>query len=121
MQNKPLNQAAVRLRRRLCSAGWFNADAQGNMTLMGRPLLVSDSCSQVGTEGDLILFDPTSYYIGLRQDATLAVDYSKGFAESEAYFRLSMRCDGQPSMASAVTPKRGTDTLSTVITLAVRS
>ena len=88
---------------------------------MGRPLIVTDRCSTLGTVGDLILCDLTSYLIALRSDATLAVDTSVGFKESEIYFKLTMRVDGQPMLASPITPKHGTPTLSPFVTLATRS
>jgi len=120
MQSKVLNQAQSDYVGG-ASTGWFSVDASGGMTLMGRPLLISDKCQQVGTEGDLYFADLSTFYIGLRQDASLAVDFSKGFAESECWYRLSLRCDAQSSYKSAVTPRKGTDTLSPIITLAVRS
>ncbi len=51
----------------------------------------------------------------------LAVDNSIGFKESEVWFRLSCRIDGQPALASAITPRVGSTTLSPFVSLDARS
>lgn len=100
---------------------WFTTNADGSFTLLGRPLIVSDRCQALGTKGDVLLVDRSSYLVGLRQDATLAVDNSIGFKESEVWFRLSCRIDGQPALASAITPRVGSATLSPFVSLDTRS
>jgi HK97 family phage major capsid protein len=100
---------------------WFTVAPDGSMTLFGRPLIITDRCAALGTVGDIILADLTSYLIALRQDASLAIDSSIGFKESEIWFRLTMRVDGQPMLKSAVTPRLGGSTLSPFVTLATRA
>ena len=45
-------------------------------SLFGVPLLFHESCSAVGTVGDLILMDPATYLIGEKKGAGLQVDTS---------------------------------------------
>ena len=100
---------------------WFTVNADGTMSLLGRPLIVSDRCQQLGTVGDLIVADLSQYLVGIRGEARLAVDNSVGFKSDEIYFRLTMRVDGQPLLGAAITPRNGTSTLSPFVTLATRS
>jgi HK97 family phage major capsid protein len=100
---------------------WFTVNADGTMSLLGRPLIVSDRCQQLGTVGDIVLADLSQYLVGIRGEARLAVDNSVGFKSDEIYFRLTMRVDGQPLLGSAITPRNGTSTLSPFVTLATRS
>jgi HK97 family phage major capsid protein len=101
--------------------GWFSVSPTGQMSLLGRPLLVSDRCQQLGTKGDILLADLQSYLIGIVGDARLQVDSSVGLKEGEIYFKLSMRVDGQPLQAAPITPRNGSSTLSPFVTLATRS
>lgn len=100
---------------------WFTVNADGTMALLGRPLIVSDRCAPLGTVGDIILADLSQYLIGIRGDARLAVDNSVGFKSDEIYFRLTLRVDGCPLLATAITPRKGADTLSPFVILATRS
>jgi hypothetical protein len=82
---------------------------------------VSDRCATLGTVGDILLVDRRSYLVGIRQEATLDVDHSIGFKESEIWFRLNCRIDGQPALAAAITPRVGSSTLSPFVSLATRA
>lgn len=97
-------------------ADWFQADSKGNMTLFGRPVVVTDKCQPLGTTGDIILADLTQYIIGLRAQAFLASPYP-GFTTDELAFRLTIRVDGQPVLDRPITPRNGTTTLSHFIVL----
>ena len=101
--------------------GWFTSDANGSFRLLGRPVIVSDRCQAIGTKGDILLCDLRSYLIGMRQAGELLVDHSVGFKESEIWFRLNVRLDGQPSLSSPITPRVGSATLSPFVSLDTRS
>ena len=58
---------------------WFTTNADDTFTLLGRPLVVWDRCSALGTKGDIFLCDLKSYLVGIRRNAELAVDTSIGF------------------------------------------
>jgi hypothetical protein len=85
---------------------WFTSLPAGAFRLLGRRLIVPIA-SQFGTQADALLIDRRSYLVGIRQDATLGVDRSIRFKASEVGFRLNCRINGQPALASAVTPRTG--------------
>lgn len=101
--------------------GFFAVLPDGKFSLCGRPLIVSDRCAALGTVGDIMLCDLSQYLVGIRQNAELAVDSSTGFRESEVWFRLNCRIDGQPVQETVITPRVGSATLSPFVTLATRS
>jgi HK97 family phage major capsid protein len=93
--------------------------------LMGRPVIPCEYCSTLGTVGDIILFDPSQYIVarkrgagsGVRADSSIHVR----FTQDEKTFRVFYRVDGHPWWAAAMTPYQGTNTVSPIVTLAVRS
>jgi HK97 family phage major capsid protein len=100
---------------------FFSVLPNGEFSLLGRPLIVSDRCAALGTVGDILLCDMKSYLVGIRQNAELLIDRSIGFKESETWFRLNCRIDGQPALAAAITPRVGSATLSPFVSPATRS
>ena len=97
----------------------------GMASLMGRPVIPCEFCDTVGDAGDLILFDPTQYVFATKRgaDAKLRIESSihVRFKEDEQTFRAFYRCDGQPWWSAALTPYKGTNTQSPIITLAARA
>jgi HK97 family phage major capsid protein len=90
-------------------------------TLMGRPVIAHESTQTLGTEGDIILIDPSQYLMidkgGLQQASSIHVQ----FIYDETVFRFVMRLDGQPTWNAALTPRTGSaNTLSPYVTLAAR-
>ena len=100
---------------------WFTVAPDGSMQLFGRPLIVTDRAAALGTKGDIVLADLSQYLIGLRQDATLALDQSVGFKEGEIWFKVTMRVDGQPMLKTAITPRLGGSALSPFVVLETRA
>lgn len=98
----------------------FQMNADGQATLATRPVLFSEHASVLGTEGDLMLIDPTQYAVGLLRDVRLDTDPYSGFENDEIKLRLSLRIDGQPLLPNAVTPAQGSTTLSAFITVETR-
>jgi HK97 family phage major capsid protein len=101
--------------------GWFSTASDGTMQLLSRPLIVTDRLQPLGTSGDLLLADLSQFVVGQVGEARLAIDSSVGFKESEVWFRLNLRLDGQPVLTSPITPRRGSDTLSPFVRLATRA
>lgn len=90
-------------------------------TLKGRPLIASEFCATLGTVGDLILADLSGYLSGTRAGLDSAVSMHVRFLYAEQCFRFIYEVDGQPWLASALTPYKGTATQSTFVTLATRA
>ena len=90
--------------------------------LMGLPALAIEQCASLGTVGDIILANLPNGYIlaekgGVQSDMSIHVR----FIYDESVFRFVLRVDGQPVRASALTPYKGSDTLSHFIVLATRA
>lgn len=96
----------------------YNAERQ---TLKGRPLIPSEFAATAGTAGDVILMDPKGYVVGTRGGVESAMSMHLRFDYAESAFRFIFEIDGQPWLASALTPFKGSNTLSTHVVTAVRS
>lgn len=91
-------------------------------TLFGRPVIAIEQAATLGTVGDIILADLTGGYIlaekgGIQQDMSIHVE----FIFDQSVFRFVMRVDGQPILASPITPYKGAATQSHFVVLASRS
>ncbi|KKN42301.1 hypothetical protein LCGC14_0714550 [marine sediment metagenome] len=94
-----------------------------NARLKGRPVVVSEFCKTVGTVGDIILADLQAYLTGVRGGIDTAMSMHLRFDYLESVFRFVFAVDGQPWLASKITPFNGgsTKTLSPFVTLATRA
>lgn len=100
-------------------AGGISGQPYG--TLFGRPVIPIEQAATLGTVGDIIFADLNGYILaekgGISSDMSIHVQ----FVYDESVFRFVMRVDGQPERASALTPYKGSDTLSHFVALATRS
>jgi HK97 family phage major capsid protein len=92
-----------------------------NGSIFGRPVIPIEHCETLGTVGDIVLADMGMYYTlskgGLQQATSMHVKFLTG----EQAFRWTLRIDGQPALKSALTPFKGSGTLSPFVTLATRA
>ena len=97
------------------------ASASPYSTLYGRAVLPIEQCQTLGDSGDIILADLSQYMMidkgGLKKDVSIHVR----FVYDESCFRFVLRTDGQPVLASAITPYKGTDTLSHFVAIEDRT
>jgi HK97 family phage major capsid protein len=99
---------------------WMPANqiaGQPFQTLMGRPLLFTEKSQALGTAGDIALVDFSQYKIGEKGGLQVATSIHFKFDYDEQSFRFVLRYDGQPTWLSALTPKRGSKTLSPFVVL----
>lgn len=102
---------------------YFPPGSNGNPngSLLGRPVIPTEHNATLGTPGDIVLADLSTYVMidkgGVRQDSSMHVR----FLNDEMTFRMTYRCDGQPWWNSALTPKNGSNTQSPFIALSTRS
>lgn len=89
--------------------------------IFGRPVIFTEKMSAQGTVGDVGCFDLGSYIIGDRQGLTIDMSNQVYWGTGYIAFKFTERVDGQPMVASAVTPYKGTATLSPFVTLAETS
>lgn len=90
-------------------------------TLKGRPVIPVEYCATLGTVGDIVLADLKSYFMGIRGMVDQAQSMHLKFDYAQTAFRFIFEADGQPYLASAITPFKGTNTTSPIVTLATRS
>lgn len=98
--------------------GLGNFDTQ---RVLNKPVLFEDSCSALGSKGDINLVDPM-YYILLtkgtaKQDWSVHVE----FLTDQNCFRMVYRCNGAPKIEKPLTIKNSTKTRSPFVTLAART
>lgn len=104
------------------SAIWLNNGTDGPpMTILGRPVIVSEKVPGVGTQGDISFVDWAYYLIGDRMAMTGMTSPHYKFGNDVTSYRLIERVDGRPWLQSAITPKNSSDTLSPFVQLAVRA
>jgi HK97 family phage major capsid protein len=98
--------------------GLINAPVGG--LLLGRPVNVIEQAETCGTVGDIVFANFGEYVMidkgGIEADSSMHVR----FLNDEMTFRWTYRVDGQPGWTSAMTPYKGSNTLSPFVTLAAR-
>ena len=92
----------------------------GVLRIKGRPVIAVEYASTVGTVGDIVLVDLTQYAMimtGIQQATSIHFK----FDTDEQAFRSTLRVDGALRWKSALTPFKGSNTQSPVVTLASRA
>lgn len=97
-----------------------NAAGPAPMTILGRPLVVSEKASALGNRGDISFVDLSYYLVGDRQQMTAATSTDFRFQNDQTSYRIIQRVDGKPWIQSALTPQNGDETLSPFVELAAR-
>lgn len=97
------------------------ASAAPFATLFNRPILPIEQASALGALGDIIFADPSFYLLADKGGIQTAMSIHLQFLYDEQTFRWILRADGQPMLASAITPYKGANTLSPFVTLAARA
>lgn len=87
-------------------------------TLFGRPVIPVEYCSARNTAGDIILANFKDGYVTLAKGGVKsAMSMHLRFDYDETAFRFTYRMAGQPWWPKALTPFKGTNTLSPFVTL----
>ena len=89
-------------------------------TLLGKPVFVVEYASAIGDVGDVVLADFSQYALGDKARSAIARSMHVRFVQGEEAFRLVYRVDGLPMWNAALTPFKGSDTVSPFVTLAAR-
>lgn len=85
-------------------------------TLFGRPVTPLEQCSALGTEGDIMFADFLEYATIAKQMVS-ADSMHVRFLYNERTFRWVYPINGKPKLPSAITPYKGSKTLSPFVTL----
>lgn len=96
-------------------------DAQGIMRIKGAPVVAIEQCETVGTVGDIILADWSQYVAADQGNIEEAMSIHVEFIYDQNTYRFIYYFDGQPRWGSAITPYKGSNTVSPFIVLATRS
>ncbi len=89
-------------------------------TLLGRPVYSFEAMKEVGTEGDIMLVDPSQYLAGIKGGQSgLRTDVSMHlyFDTDHLAFRFIMRVGGQSYWKTPIARQNGGNTLSNIITI----
>ena len=89
--------------------------------LWGRPVLYSEYMPTVGDAGDVALVNWSQFLEGIYQPIQSAESIHVRFVNHERTFKLWTRNCGAPWWRSALTPNKGSNTLSPIVTLAARA
>jgi len=103
------------------SAVWLNNGVAGPpMTILGRPVIISEKANLLGDAGDVNFIDFGFYLLGDRQVMSAMSSPHYKFGNDMTAYRIIERVDGRPWLNSAITPKNNGPTLSPFVQLAAR-
>lgn len=104
------------------SAVWL-PDGTGapTLTLLGRPVIISEKASALGTAGDITFVDFGMYLIGDRQVMSAQSSPHYKFQNDMTAYRIIQRVDGRPWLQSAITPRNAGNALSPFVQIASRA
>jgi HK97 family phage major capsid protein len=91
------------------------------MRILGRPVVFTEKVSTLGTAGDINFVDLGYYLIGDRQAMQMSTSTEFKFGNDKTAMRLIERVDGTPWIKSAITPRKGSNTLSPFVKIATRA
>lgn len=95
--------------------------ADGLMRIKGAPVVQIEQCETLGTVGDIMLADWSQYITANKGDINEAMSIHVNFIYDQETYRFIYYFDGQPRWTSAITPYKGSDTVSPFIVLATRA
>lgn len=103
------------------SAIWLNNGVEGPPArILGLPVIFTEKAETLGTVGDICLVDLGYYLIGDRMSMQASTSPHYKFANDQTAMRFIERVDGTPWIKSAITPNKGSNTLSPFVRLATR-
>ncbi len=100
---------------------WLNNGVEGPpMTILGRPVIITEKASALGSANDVTFIDWRQYLIGDRMALSAETSTEYKFGNDLIAYRVIERVDGRPWMQSPITPQNGGATLSAFVGLAAR-
>jgi HK97 family phage major capsid protein len=100
------------------NARFASFGSDGTLSLFGRPVIEVEYASALGTVGDIVLMSPSQYQTIDNGGIQAASSIHVNFTSDESVFRFVYRVDGAPMWSSALTPFKGSGTLSPYVCLA---
>src|SRR6266702_2084099 len=78
-----------------------------NLSIYGRPVIISEKCSALGLVGDVNFVDLNYYAIGDRQTLAVSTSNDRYWDQDMIGFKITVRNDGRPTVAQTLTLKNG--------------
>jgi HK97 family phage major capsid protein len=101
---------------------WLTDGTTGSpMSILGRPVIFTEKMETLGDAGDIAFVDLSYYLIGDRQQMSAMTSEHFKFSTDTTAYRIIQRVDGRPWLKSAITPHKGSNTLSPFVKLAARA
>lgn len=97
----------------------MNGGDKPQMTILGRPVIVTEKCDTIGDLNDIAFVDLSYYLVGDRQTISIESSPHVKFASDQTALRMIERVDGRPWIQSSITPLNG-DTVSPFVNLQAR-
>ncbi len=98
--------------------GFPTGQAGTPMTILGRPVIISEKARALGTSGDINFVDFGFYLVGDRQAMSARQSEDFRFQNDVTAFRVIERLDGRPWLTNAITPQNNSsNTLSPFVKL----
>lgn len=97
-----------------------NIQSSPDLTILGRPVIVTEKASLLGDLNDINFVDFGYYLIGDRQQMSMESSEHPRFMTDETEIKVLERADGRPWVQSALQPLNG-DTVSPFVALAERA
>jgi len=90
-------------------------------SIMGMPIVYAEQAQTLGTKGDVYLADMSEYRIIEKGGVQAASSIHVQFLTDQTALRFIVRNNGQPLPATAITPYKGSDTVSPFVALKTRA
>lgn len=119
--NPQLDQLSIPAGTGALEPRFVTYDAQGVMRIKGAPVVEIEQCETLGTVGDIVLADWSQYVSADKGNIEEAMSIHVEFIYDQQAFRFIYYFDGQPRWKSALTPYKGSNTVSPFVVLATRS
>lgn len=94
---------------------------EGVRTLYGKPVIETEFNASLNSSGDILLASMDEYLMWEKGGVEMATSMHVEFLTDQEVIRFIYRCDGTPSLASALTPYKGTATQSPFVVLGAAS
>jgi HK97 family phage major capsid protein len=102
----------------------MNQDSEVAGTLMGIPIVFVEQCATLGTVGDIVLADWSTYWAANKGGVESASSIHLKFDYNQTTFRFVTWFDGQPRLQNAILPYKAnsnSDRVSSFVALATRA
>lgn len=96
-----------------------NIQATPTMTMLGRPIIVTEKVPPLSSLGDIVFADIGYYLVGDRQSISVESSEHARFMNDETAIKIIERIDGRPWVQSPITPLNGS-TVSPFVQLQAR-